>query len=243
MSGAGGETERHRDLKRQAVRWAVVHGFRACADEVRLPKSPFRADVAAAMIGSSAHPEPGETAVFECKQARADFLRDAADERETLARLQEISTRRQALEQMLGAHLPDLRRGESLFAECDIYDFESIRHDGLRAVRREEATLQAKIFGGTKFDRIRRYHCADRLYLVVNAGVMAAHEAPEGWGVLVVAGEELELKRAPARLQSSAAMRLALLQSIALAATRRCLANLDLAWDELGAQRATTFPT
>jgi hypothetical protein len=242
MRTAGGESERHRDLKRRAVLWAMANDFRACATEVRVPRSSFRADVAAARVRGRREPLAGETVVFECKQARSDLLRDTADERETVARLAEISARRRSLEQLVGAHLPNLRRGETLFAECDDYDLDAIRHDGLRAVRRAERRLQAKLFGGTKFDRLRRYRVADQCFLVVAEDVLAPHEAPEGWGVLVVAGDDLKLARAPVRLDAGAAARLALLQAIALAGTRQYLAGLEIAWDELAARRARTLP-
>jgi hypothetical protein len=237
-----GETHQHRDLKRRAVIWALTHDFRACALEVRVPRSGFRADVAAAAVSGGANSSAGETVIFECKQARADLLRDTAEECETITRLREVSSRRGELERMVGAHLPNLRRGTSLFAECDDYDFDAIRHDGLRAVRREEARLQSKLFGGTKFDRLRRYRCADRCYLVVLPGVMAAHEAPEGWGVLLASGDGLELLRPPVRLECQPAARLALLQAIALAGTRVSLAALGIAWDELLARRRQLVP-
>lgn len=243
MATAGGESEIHQDLKRRAVLWALAHDFRACGVEVRVPRSGYRADVAAAAVPSGLTGAVGETAVFECKQARADLLRDAADEQATLLRLQAVTSRRVELEKLVGAHLPSLRRGDTLFAECDDFDFSHHRHDGLKAVWREEAQLQAKLFGGTKFDRMRRYRAADRLYLVVAPGVMEPHEAPAGWGVLQAVGaDELELQRAPAQLDAGPAARLALLQSIALSGTRACCARLAIAPDTVTLRRSTTMP-
>ncbi len=238
MPARHGETQRHRELKRRAVVWALAHGFRACGLEVRVPRSAFRADVAACMVTNRRHANPGESALFECKQVRSDLLRDSADEVATLARLREVSERRRHLEQLLGLHLPNLRRGDSLFPECDDYDFDSIRHEGLRSVRREEEALQAKVFGGTKFARLCRYHCADRLYLVVAENVMRAHEAPAGWGVLAARGDGLELIRPPTRLNPDVSARLALLEAIAVAGTRNSLADLAIAGDALAVRRA-----
>lgn len=243
MGRGGGETEQHRELKRRAVLWAAARGFRACALEVRVPRSGFRADVAAARVGSGQCSEPGETAILECKQARSDLLRDNADEARTLERLREVSTRRRELEQLIGAHLPNLRRGETLFAECDEFDLDSIRHDGLRGVRREERQLQTRVYGGTKFDRIGRYCCADFLYLVVPPGLLEPHEAPPGWGILVASGsDDLDVVRPPVRLPVSSPARLALLESIAVAASRRCLADLGLDWETVIARRAQVLP-
>jgi hypothetical protein len=241
MVGGRGETERHRGLKRKTLLWAQARGFALCGVEVRVPRSSFRADVAACAVGGDVL-AAGETAVFECKQARADLLRDTADERASLERLREIVARRRDLECMLGLHLPDLRRGESLFAECDAYNLDAIRHDGLRAVRREEARLQAKVFGATKFARLRRYCCANRLYLVVADDVLQPHETPAGWGLLVAVGDELELLRRPERVETATTSRVALMHAIALSNVRRVNAEFAISWDEILEHRSRITP-
>jgi hypothetical protein len=71
-----------------------------------------------------------------------------------------------------------------------------------------------------------RYRCADFLYLVAEENIFAEAEIPAGWGLLVRAmgadgaGGELRLARPPSRLDAAPAQRAALLESIALAATR-----------------------
>lgn len=241
MAAKRGETEAHRDLKHRATVWALANGFSACATEVRLPRSRYRADVAACVVTGHGG-IPGETVVFECKQARADLLRDSADEKRTMKRLEKITTRRRELERMLGLHLPDLRRGESLFAEYDSYDLDSIRHDGLRTVRREEAQLRTKIFGATKFSKLMRYKCAERHYLVVSEGILRGHEAPDGWGVLEARGEGLELVQFPRRIEVGEGVRVALLQAIALASTRRLNAAAGIEWEAIEAARRKAVP-
>ena len=68
-----GETETHVRLKRLAMVWAQAHGYSACAAEVKLPQCRYRADVAAYRARAK---EPGQTAIFECKQALPDLRRD-----------------------------------------------------------------------------------------------------------------------------------------------------------------------
>ena len=75
-TAALGEGAAHRELKLLTVAWARANRFALTGTEVRLPRSSYRADVAAAtprQLGAQA-----ATAVFECKTSRADFLRDAA---------------------------------------------------------------------------------------------------------------------------------------------------------------------
>jgi hypothetical protein len=210
-----GETENHTRLKSLALAWAQANGFAICGLEVRVPKSGYRADVAAYGRGRE-----GRTAVFECKQSRPDLLKDAHAEAATRARLAELIARRRSLEEMLAVHRPDLRRGEALWPEYDSWDFSALEHRAYRSLLDELETVQRRVLRGTKFSKMFRYRCADFLYLVVEDNIFAEAEIPAGWGLLVRAGDELRLARPPAMLESAAEQRAALLETIALAATR-----------------------
>lgn len=222
-----GETAAHARLKELALDWAAANGFSIAAPEVRLPRSGFRVDVAAyrpARRGAAV-----ATMVLECKQARADLLKDSGAESPSRQQLAGVLARREKLEQMLGEHRPDLRRGESLFPEFDAFDFSMLRHETYAAVLAEIARLQARLLHGVKFDRMFRYQAADLLYLVAEDGIFAPDEVPAGWGLLVRRGEALALTRQPVRLAPAPEARGLLLENIALAATgavrRRRAAN------------------
>lgn len=210
-----GETQAHAELKRLALAWAQANGFVVCAGEVRVPKSGYRADVAACSRGASRR-----TAVFECKQARADLLKDAHAELATRLKLSELTERRRALEAMFTTHCPDLRRGDALWPEYDSWDFSRLEHHAYRAVLAELEMVQRRVIRGTKFSRMFRWRCADFLYLVVEDGIFAEAEVPAGWGLLKRVGAELQLARAPVALDADETQRLALLEAIALAVTR-----------------------
>lgn len=158
--------------------------------------------------------------MFECKQARADLLKDAHAEAATRRRLAELIERRAKLEELLAVHRPDLRKGEALWPEFDAWDFSGLEHRTYRAVLDELATMQERVVRGTKFSKMFRYRCADFLYLVVEKGIFAEAEIPAGWGLLRRNGEALELARRPAALEAAPEQRAALLEAIALAGTR-----------------------
>src|ERR1700761_633913 len=127
-----GETENHLRLKRLALLWAQAHGYSACAFEVSLPRSRYRADLAAY------RPRPNTaTAIFECKQARADLHRDNCCTEAVRGRLDSLDRRRQILEATLRVHYPQLRIADSLFAEFHSHDFAAIGHRGYNRVMRE----------------------------------------------------------------------------------------------------------
>ena len=173
-------------------------------------------------------PVVGTTAVFECKQARSDFLKDSHAAAETAQRLQAVDARRQTLERLLGMHQPSLRKGESLFAEYDAIDISRYEHKTYRKVMREIAILQARLYGKTKFDKVARYRCANLCYLVVEDGILQPHEVPLHWGLLVRRDEALTLERMPVWQDVPVPARLELLQRIALTGTRRVSRDLGL---------------
>ncbi|MFO1452439.1 MAG: hypothetical protein U1F61_30010 [Opitutaceae bacterium] len=222
----GSETEAHRRLKRAAADWAVANRLPLLGFEVRVPRGPYRADVAALSRRPSA--DSAVAALFECKQARSDFLRDEADEPVLRRETAECSARLQTLRSLVAGHRPDLRKGESLFPEYDDWDLRGLRHDGLERLQRDLEVRQRKIVASVKFARLHRYHAADYLYLVTTAGLIESHEVPSGWGWLELpeSGQGLVLRAAPLRHVTSPGVRMAWLESVALSGSRAHLRSL-----------------
>lgn len=220
MAAAGGsESPAHRELKRLALEWARARRLVLASTEVRLPRAGYRADVAAAT--PRALSPNAFTAVFECKASRADFLRDSAREagaRETLVRMSE---RLMSLRALIGGHRPDLRRGEELFPEFDAIDLRGLRHQTHDRLAAKYLTAQRKLHEGTKFAKLARWRAASLLYLVTEEGLCARHEVPDGWGLLVRRGPELDLVLKPILRETTPAERVALIERIAAVAARR----------------------
>lgn len=212
------ETDAHLRLKRLALLWAQANGYAACAAEVTLPQCRYRADVAAYRARLR---EQTVTAIFECKQALPDLRRDNCETAATRERLRSLRRRRDILEKHLRVHYPTLRTGDTLFAEYDSHDFDTIGHRGYRRVLREFAALENRLFGGTKFECLVRYHCANLFFLVLPNELFRETEMPAGWGVLVEMNGSLDLVRKPAWHDNDAQARIRLLQRIAAAGTRQ----------------------
>ena len=224
------ETEAHLRLKRLALLWAQAHGYTACAAEVTLPQCRYRADVAAYR---SRPREQTVTAIFECKQALPDLRRDNCETASTRERLHSLRRRRDVLEKHLRIHYPTLRTGDSLFAEYDSHDFDAIGHRGYRRVLRESAALENRLFGGTKFECLARYRCANLFFIVLPNEMFRKTEMPAGWGVLVEINGTLELARKPEWHDNGAEARIRLLQRIAMAGTRQFNRALAITRDEI----------
>jgi hypothetical protein len=232
----GGESPAHLELKRLALEWAQLNGFHIAATEVRLARSNYRLDVAGCSRG-----DDRRTAIFECKQARADLLKDARGEAEARVRVAELAERLRKLEELIGGHRPDLRCGESLFPEFDAWNFAGLEHQTHRKVLAELATWQQRLLHGTKFAKLFRWCAADFLYLVSEEGIFAEAEIPAGWGLLVRRGASLELVRRPVTIDAASQARVALLENIALAATRAVnrqagITPLNPLWQGMSAQ-------
>ena len=205
LSARRGETEAHRRLKRRAVLWAQAQGYSACAVEVSLPQCRYRADVAAYRGGGRASEA---TAIFECKQVLADLRRDNCCTAAAKTRLETMHRRREILERHLRVHYPTLRGGESLFPEFDSHNFEAIGHHGYARVVRELGALQKRMRGGTKFEYLTRYRCANLFWLVLPNELYREAEVPLGWGALVEVDDSLVLRRKPEWQDNSAERRL-----------------------------------
>jgi hypothetical protein len=224
------ETEVHVRLKRLALLWAQANHYTAWAAEVSLPQCRYRADVAAYR---SRLREQTVTAIFECKQALPDLRRDNCHTAGTRERLQSLARRREILERHLRIHYPTLRTGDSLFAEYDSHDFDAIGHRGYRRVLRETTALQNRLYGGTKFECLARYRCANLFFLVLPDELFRANEAPAGWGILVEMNGALELVRKPAWHDNLEEARVRLLQRIAVAGTRQFNRAFGITRDEI----------
>lgn len=218
---AASETERHRELKRFALSWAQLHGYRIAACEVSIPHLRVRLDVAAYRPEGRHEPTgAGTTILFECKQSRADFLKDSRCREKITGRLATLHERRERYEEFLRVRIPSVRNGDALFPEFDSCRYERAGYEAYDKLTKELRMLAGRLHQQTKFSDLHRWKAANLHYVVAHPGVAQPHELPYGWGLLVTTSEGLHMAAEPTWTDASAPSRLSLLQSIAIAATK-----------------------
>ncbi len=208
------ESSRHAALKVIALEWLARCGCSAMALEVTTPIPRWRVDAAgwcdhipdfseqsdwlprriaarpsAPLFETVASPRTASSPgviVIECKQDRADFLRDRGDLSALLVERERLLRRQLHLEE---SHVkrfePQLRQsGLTLFPQTDPWEFGASRLASYRQVLCELRRLDGRIHGGVKHCLFERYRLADRLYILAPAGMLREREVPPGWGML-----------------------------------------------------------
>ena len=175
----------------------------------------------------------GITAVFECKASQPDFLRDARSVEVTSERLKVLDARRARIEEELRLHYPSISCGDSLFQEYHSVDFQRPGHERYQRTLRDIQRLQGRLHANTKFDRLVRWGTANLFWVVAESDVIAGHELPAGWGLLLRQGDGLEIAAKPLMHEICESERLALFHRIALAASRAVNREHGIAYDDL----------
>jgi hypothetical protein len=239
-----GETIRHKSLKQLALAWAQRQGFTIAGVEVSVPRlGCSRLDAAAARPVASLRGGPAQapvSAIFECKQSRPDFLRDARCEETLGHRLSRLQELKALYEDSMRRHFPTLRTGEALFPEFDGYRFDAAGFEPYEQIVDELRTLTRRLHAQTKLGKLIRWDAANLCYLVVEPGVAKLHEVPAGWGLLVRCEELLEVAVPATWREVPEAHRWELLQRIALSGTRATYRQIGLpsGWSETEAVTA-----
>ena len=178
------------------------------------------------------------TILIECKQARADFLRDTARSDALIDRRARLIEKKHALERdFIPKAEPSLRRGgEFLFSDMERWDFSRARSPAYRALIADIESIDRALYNQTKFFWMAQYRMADRLFLFAPRAMIKPRELPDAWGLIEcprrlapslahaslsdLADVPLTLRVAPRENNTRPGHRSRLLRNIAVAATR-----------------------
>lgn len=254
---SAGESPAHLELKRLALIWAQANGYPIAAREVSLPNLRFRLDAAAYRPGSvrvlkfdtrrGVHryftlPAIGLCTLFECKASRADLVRDCRNSIRLTERMKELTLLRAELECHLKLNCPSLMRGDSLWPEYETAAFEKSDHPPYLKVVKALATLSRQLRSQTKMENLFKWNAANLHYLVVEPGLIADHEIPAGWGLLVRDGQRLDLRIRPEFKELSEESRLAFLHRVAAAGTKATNRESGVNYTAIEAERRGMAP-
>lgn len=178
------ESLAHQRLKAFAAEFLRSIGCWHIATEARTRIPRFRADV----MGLGLTPGAGGTpfvAIVECKQSRADFLRDAADRDAVRRRRDALLARCAGAEPLLRASEPHLIDSDGwLFPELAPLRLDGSRLRGLRRARRDAASLDRRSRANVKLWSLRRWRQADLFYIATPRGLLKQAEMPQGWRLI-----------------------------------------------------------
>ncbi len=224
-------------LQRAVLRWlaAQTPAPTAVALDVPTRTARFKADVAAFWSslrrnrreeGPSRLLVPTRTLVIECYVEREDCWPDCVRTAEIMPRLQAYKARRAELQAAVRATEPELRDPTTLFEEYAAWHYDRSRNPEYQATVRTIELLERALVEGTRFEQVRSAEVADQLLLAVPAGLMAADEVANGWGLLWVHPDlTVTVEKAADTRDCREPNRVHFVQNIAAAAMRAVLAT------------------
>jgi len=211
------ETEAHLQLKRLAGAYLMREGFSAVATEVAGPIMRIRVDVAGYIdrvphgpgvnhLTYTTESQPGlpyepkgprtrcdpRIVIIECKQERADLMRDVDDLAKLLDLRERLAARRAALEEsIIERGDPGLRIVQGGLFDGGVggpgraaADFSRVHSHEYRRLMARIGKVEERIHGQTKFFKLARYAAADRMYVLTFRALATPRELPAGWGLL-----------------------------------------------------------
>ena len=149
------------------------------------------------------------------------------------ARLKSLHERKARIEQELLLHYPSIFNGDSLFQEYHSVDFERPGHERYQRTLRDIRRLASHLHANTKFDRLVQWGAANLFWVVAEPGVIAMHQLPAGWGLLLREGDNLRVIEKPLLHDVSESERLSLFLRIAMAASRSVNREHGIVFDDL----------
>jgi hypothetical protein len=156
--------------------------------------------------------------------------------------MKELTALRTELEIDLKLNCPSLMKGDSLWPEYETPAFERSDHPIYLKVIRALSTLSRQLHFQTKMENLFKWNAANLHYLVVEPNLVADHEIPLGWGLLVRDGNRLKLHLRPDLKEIPEETRLAFLHRVAAAGTKATNREAGVDYAAIVAERRGMAP-
>jgi len=129
---------------------------------------------------------PVKTVVIETKVSRGQCWPDCAKKDTLLPMLKEEKGKKKKLEKLIRQDEPDLNLNDNLFPDIEAWNYSLSKNKEYHQCCRAIEEIEAALYDGSHFEKIRKALIADFLYLAVPAGMVSEHEIADGWGLLYV---------------------------------------------------------
>lgn len=173
-------------LRRAAIAWLLRQNPTGIGVQVPTRFSRFQAEVAAfwSVPGKGKVLVPIKTVVVETRNDREQCWPDCSKHEDILPLLKEKKEEKRGLEAEIRKSEPELKDTDSLFNEYENWDYEKSKNKKYHKCLKRIEELEHVLYKGSRFEKIRRTHVADFLYLAVPAGTVHSDELADGWGLL-----------------------------------------------------------
>lgn len=234
------ERRRVIEYRRAVVAWLACQKPSGIALKVPTRFSKYLADIAAFWsVPRKKLFYPQKTVIVEIRTKREKCWPDCSNKEELLPRLRELKEAKKSLEAIIRKTEPELRDDDNLFDDFEIWSYERSKNKDYQHCRRTIEETEHALYQGSRFERIRRAHVADYLYLAVPCGVVHPHELADGWGLIYLDqnyGVDVIKEAEPWHCPEE--NKLHLVQNIASATLESVLFSLGIVYDSRNGETA-----
>jgi hypothetical protein len=183
------------ELRRAILLWLAKQKPTGIGIKVPTRFSKYQADVAAFW----SYPlkkkiyKPKKTVIIEIRRNREECWPDCSNHRELAKKILEQKELKRKLEAEIRANEPELRDNDNLFSEYESWRYKDSQNKPYHKCLKNLAKIEHSLYGGSRFEQIKKARMADNLYIAVPAGTLHGDELTDGWGLLSI-GKNFSVK-------------------------------------------------
>ncbi len=233
------------DLRQAVLIWLAKQKPTGIGIYVPTRFSMFKADVAAfwSKPGKKNIYTPIKTVAVEIRFDREECWPDFSKQQELLKELVREKELKRKLEEIVRVEEPELKDNDVLFNEYESWKYKDSKNTKYQKCLKNIEKIEHSIYKGSRFERIRRAHVADNLYIAVPEAVIDPDELADGWGLLYICkNHSVKIAKLPDEKDCSVENRLHLAQTISASATKYVLYSQGINMSSRGGYFITAPP-
>lgn len=186
---------------------------------------------------------PYKVVLIEIRSDREECWPDFSKNKNLLQDLIELKNLKRQLEEKIKIDEPNLKDNDLLFNEYGSWRFKESKNKNYQRCLKNIEKIEHSIYKGSSFERIRRAHMADNLYIAVPKDLIHPDELADGWGLLYI-NNDLSVKtiKEPEDKDCSDENRMHMTQTISASAAKVVLFSQGINISQDGKFFITTPP-